>query len=352
MNMNIEISGKVSSILAHKKASTVWSIGPNAMVFDAIQLMDEKNVGALPVVDNKTLVGVVSERDYTRKVIVKGRSSKDTPVSDIMTKELLTVNPRDSVAECMRIMTEKRVRHLPVLEGTNLEGILSIGDDTGVTDSRTQAVNYNITITDSAGLTDLVVKEFARILTELAALTDTTSWITVFRPTFTDDTGLTDLAVATGSSVTIIVPPATRILIVYPENRIDTIPAETRTGPIAADPRLLTTAVDPRIEVVPQEDRLMPAQYLKDSNATLDYGINWAPWLGADTITASAWTVQTGLTIATPAASFTTTTTTIWLSEMEVMSPRWRRSSTPPFSFPARHPQNALSSGAIRRWTA
>ena len=126
--MNIEISGKVGSILAHKKASTVWSIGPNAMVFDAIQLMDEKNVGALPVVDNKTLVGVVSERDYTRKVIVKGRSSKDTPVSDIMTKELLTVNPGDSVAECMRIMTERRVRHLPVLEGTKLVGILSIGD--------------------------------------------------------------------------------------------------------------------------------------------------------------------------------------------------------------------------------
>ena len=128
LNMNIEISGKVSSILAHKKASTVWSIGPNAMVLDAIRLMDEKNIGALPVVDNKTLVGVVSERDYTRKVIVKGRSSKDTPVSDIMTKELLTVNPGDTVAECMRIMTEKRVRHLPVLEGTKLVGILSIGD--------------------------------------------------------------------------------------------------------------------------------------------------------------------------------------------------------------------------------
>ena len=128
--MNIEISGKVSSILAHKKASTIWSIGPNAMVFDAIQLMDEKNVGALPVVDNKTLVlvGVVSERDYTRKIIVKGRSSKDTPVSDIMTKELLTVNPGDGVADCMRIMTEKRIRHLPVLEGTKLVGILSIGD--------------------------------------------------------------------------------------------------------------------------------------------------------------------------------------------------------------------------------
>jgi CBS domain-containing protein len=126
--MNIEMSGKVSGILAHKKASTVWSIGPNAMVIDAIRLMDEKDVGALPVLDSGTLVGIVSERDYTRKVIVKGRSSKDTPVSDIVTKELLTVNPSNSVTECMRIMTEKRVRHLPVLEGTKLVGILSIGD--------------------------------------------------------------------------------------------------------------------------------------------------------------------------------------------------------------------------------
>jgi CBS domain-containing protein len=124
----MEISGKISSILAHKEASTVWSIGPNATVFDAILLMDEKNVGALPVVDNSRLLGVISERDYTRKVIVKGRSSKETPVSDIMTKVLLTVSPGDSIAECMRIMTEKRVRHLPVLEGTKLVGIVSIGD--------------------------------------------------------------------------------------------------------------------------------------------------------------------------------------------------------------------------------
>ena len=118
----------VSAVLVRKKASTIWSIGPNAMVIDAIQLMGEKNVGALPVVDNGTLVGIVSERDYTRKVILKGRSSKETPVSDIMTAQLLTVTPSDNVIECMRIMTEKRVRHLPVLEGTNLVGILSIGD--------------------------------------------------------------------------------------------------------------------------------------------------------------------------------------------------------------------------------
>ena len=126
--MNIEISGKVSGILAHKKASTVWSIGPNAMVVDAIRLMDEKNVGALPVVDNGKLVGIVSERDYTRKIIVKGRSSEDTPVSDIMTKQVLTVNPSNSVTDCMQIMTDKRVRHLPVLDGNKLVGILSIGD--------------------------------------------------------------------------------------------------------------------------------------------------------------------------------------------------------------------------------
>ena len=126
--MNIEMSGKVSSILAQKKASTVWSIGPNAMVFDAIRLMDEKNVGALPVVDNKTLVGIVSERDYIRKVIVEGRSAKDTHVSDIMTKQVVTVNPSNSVTECMRIMTERRVRHLPVLEGPKLVGILSMRD--------------------------------------------------------------------------------------------------------------------------------------------------------------------------------------------------------------------------------
>ena len=124
----MNVSGRVSGILAGKKASTVWTIGPNAMVIDAIRFMDEKNVGALPVVDNGTLVGIVSERDYTRKVILKGRSSKETPVSEIMTKQPVTVSPREGVTECMRIITEKRVRHLPVLEGADLVGILSIGD--------------------------------------------------------------------------------------------------------------------------------------------------------------------------------------------------------------------------------
>jgi len=123
----MEVTGIVSAILV-RKDSTIWSIAPNAMVIDAIQLMSEKNVGALPVVENANLLGVISERDYTRKVILKGKSSKETPVRDIMTEQLITVNPDDSVTECMRIMTEKRVRHLPVLEGTRLVGILSIGD--------------------------------------------------------------------------------------------------------------------------------------------------------------------------------------------------------------------------------
>ena len=124
----MNIGGNVSTILAHKKVSSVWSLGPNAMVGDVIQLMDEKNVGALPVVNKGQLVGIVSERDCTRRVILKGKSFKETPVSDIMTKQVLTVTPADSITECMEIMTANRVRHLPVLEGTNMVGILSIGD--------------------------------------------------------------------------------------------------------------------------------------------------------------------------------------------------------------------------------
>jgi len=120
-------TGTVRTLLA-RKHSDVWSISPNATVFDAIQLMADKNVGALPVVDNSRLVGLISERDYARKVILKGRFSKDTPVRDIMTLELFTVTPSDSITKCIRVMTEKRVRHLPVVEGTNMIGIVSIGD--------------------------------------------------------------------------------------------------------------------------------------------------------------------------------------------------------------------------------
>jgi CBS domain-containing protein len=123
----MEIAGSVGGVLAHK-GSAVWSIAPNAMVFDAIQLMAEKNVGALPVVEDGKLVGIISERDYTRKLILKGKSSKETPIKDIMTQELLTVQPGDSISECMRLMTDKRVRHLPVIEEDKMVGLVSIGD--------------------------------------------------------------------------------------------------------------------------------------------------------------------------------------------------------------------------------
>jgi CBS domain-containing protein len=123
----MEIAGSVGAILA-LKGSAVWSIAPNSMVFDAIQLMADKNVGALPVVDNGQLVGMISERDYTRKVALQGRSSKDTPVREIMTREVVTVNMADSVTECMRAMTDGRIRHLPVMEGNQMIGLVSIGD--------------------------------------------------------------------------------------------------------------------------------------------------------------------------------------------------------------------------------
>lgn len=123
----MEIAGSVGAILSHK-GSAVWSIASNSMVFDAIQLMADKNVGALPVVDDGQLVGMLSERDYTRKVSLKGKSSKDTPVREIMTQELFTVDVADTISECMRLMTDSRIRHLPVMEGKEMIGLVSLGD--------------------------------------------------------------------------------------------------------------------------------------------------------------------------------------------------------------------------------
>ena len=123
----MEVAGSVGAILAHK-GSAVWSIAPNSMVFEAIQLMADKNVGALPVVDNGQLVGMISERDYTRKISLKGKSSKQTPVREIMTEEVVTVNAGDTISECMRVMTDSRIRHLPVIEGKKMIGLISLGD--------------------------------------------------------------------------------------------------------------------------------------------------------------------------------------------------------------------------------
>ena len=106
----------------------MWTISPEAMVYDAIQLMNEKKVGALPVLDGARVVGIVSERDYMSKVILEGKSSKETPVRDIMTRRVVTVTRDQTISECMRIITEERVRHLPVVEDGALIGIVSIGD--------------------------------------------------------------------------------------------------------------------------------------------------------------------------------------------------------------------------------
>ncbi len=111
-----------------KKGHDVWWVAPETTVFDALQLMANKKVGALLVLEEDSLVGVFSERDYARKVILKGKSSKDTPVRDIMSTKIVCVAPNQSTEECMSLMTEKRVRHLPVMDGEKLIGIISIGD--------------------------------------------------------------------------------------------------------------------------------------------------------------------------------------------------------------------------------
>ena len=110
------------------KGSKVWKVTPEISVFDALELMSEKNIGALLVVDADRLIGIFSERDYARKVILKGKASKNTPVKEIMSTKILYVGPDQSIEECMALMTDKRIRHLPVLVGDELLGIISIGD--------------------------------------------------------------------------------------------------------------------------------------------------------------------------------------------------------------------------------
>jgi CBS domain-containing protein len=122
----MELRDPIRSVLKHK-GGNVWSVPPGISVYDAIAIMSEKQVGALPVIEDAKLVGVVSERDYARRVILKGRCSKDTQVKEIMTSPVIYVTPQETVDECMRIMTANRVRHLPVVEDEKVVGIVSIG---------------------------------------------------------------------------------------------------------------------------------------------------------------------------------------------------------------------------------
>ena len=118
---------QVKHLLA-EKGDRVFAIGPDEPVLVAVRMMADRYVGALLVMDGDTLAGIVSERDYARKVILKGRSSAETPVRDIMTSQVITVGPDDTTDTCMRICTEKHVRHLPVVDGGKVVGVLSIGD--------------------------------------------------------------------------------------------------------------------------------------------------------------------------------------------------------------------------------
>jgi CBS domain-containing protein len=123
----MDVSGNISAIL-NQKGQEIFSVAPDDTVFDAVSLLAEKNVGAVLVMDGEKLVGLLSERDYTRKVMLRGKRSRETKVSDIMSTDLKVVQPREAVADCLRLMTDKRIRHLPVVDGDKVVGVISIGD--------------------------------------------------------------------------------------------------------------------------------------------------------------------------------------------------------------------------------
>jgi CBS domain-containing protein len=114
--------------LVERKGPEIWSVRPDSTVYEALGLMAEKGVGAVLVLDGTQIAGILSERDYARQVILKGKTSKETPVKEIMSPRVVYVRPDQTVEDCMALMTDKRIRHLPVVDGTRLLGLLSIGD--------------------------------------------------------------------------------------------------------------------------------------------------------------------------------------------------------------------------------
>ena len=123
----MDVSGNIAAVLG-QKSREIFSVAPDTCVDDAVKMMDEKNVGALLVMKGSKLVGMLSERDYARKVMLRGKKSSETKVADIMSSNLTVTNPNEGVEECLRIMTDKRIRHLPVLDGDKVIGVISIGD--------------------------------------------------------------------------------------------------------------------------------------------------------------------------------------------------------------------------------
>jgi len=123
----MEIQGTVHDILRSKQSS-VWTTTPQASVYEAIGLMGEHNIGALVVVEDGKVVGVLSERDYSRKVVLRGRTSRDTVVDEIITRPAITVDPGSTIESCMELMTKNRIRHLPVVDDGELVGLISMGD--------------------------------------------------------------------------------------------------------------------------------------------------------------------------------------------------------------------------------
>jgi CBS domain-containing protein len=114
--------------ILQEKGAQVYSISPEAKVYQALQMMADKNVGALMVMEGDMVAGLISERDYARKIVLKGKFSKDVPVREIMTADIIRISPDEDVEQCMELMTDKRIRHLPVFKNDRLVGIISIGD--------------------------------------------------------------------------------------------------------------------------------------------------------------------------------------------------------------------------------